>query len=342
MLVYNLVVNKPGIRLSAARLDDAQQYPNVILGKWEQERKTHPDQAPRNLVYLLERPLEDSDLRLDFLRGEDHLRACHLKTACQNNNICFFLGTMRYTVTRYLDEDIDEDDYDEDHCPCCLQNVKDAHAWDHPEERSCRLTAIFTTDGERITRNIEIDDPSVIQDQVFVPNSEPDEYVPTGRFHRGGGRNDSESDGDSYLRGLTHIYHRICVVLVPRAFRSGFLLNGKRPTELMFDIWIQLLLQEARNKSLYMASKEELKKLCRCIVESWVHISMAQKVSFNNALKEVVKAALRLNDPDLFHSILSYPVAEKLPLEVFDEVGRGMAELDPDKWQQRFVSVELI
>lgn len=334
MLVYNLVVSKPGIRLSAARLNDANQDLNAIFGKWEQEVASHPGQTPRNFVYLLERPLGDSDLRLESLRGEDHLKACHLMTAGQTNNICFFLATMKYTVTRYLDEE----SCDEDHCPCCLQNAKDNDAWVDVEERTCRLTAIFTTEGERIAKGVKINDLSVIQDQVFGPNSEPDEYVPIGRSQGGGDRNDSDSDGDPYLRGLACIYHRSCVVLVPRDFRFD-LLNGKRPTELIFDIWIKLLLQETQEDSLYMASKEELKKLCRCIVENRVHMSVAQEASFNNALEEVVTVALRLNDPELFQSILSCPVAEKLQLTVFDKVGLSMARLDLSIWHQRSVSV---
>ena len=132
MLVYKLVLSEPGTTLSAPCFNDAQQNLND-LGNWEHEIASQTGQAPRNLVHLLERPLEDSDLRLDFLRGEDHLKACHLMTACQNSGFCSFLGTMKYTFTRYLDQD----NYDGDHCLCCLQNTNDPHAWDDFEERSC-------------------------------------------------------------------------------------------------------------------------------------------------------------------------------------------------------------
>lgn len=154
VLVSKLVLSEAGIALSAARLNGAQQDLNDTFGKWGQEIASHSGQAPRNLVYLLERPLGDSDLRLDFLRGEDHLKACYLMTACQTHDFCFFLATMKYTMTRYLDED----NYDGDHCPCCLQYAKDVDAWDCYEERSCSLLAISTANGKRIARDIKIED----------------------------------------------------------------------------------------------------------------------------------------------------------------------------------------
>ena len=164
MLVYNLVLREPGITLSAARLNDAQQNLNGVFGNWEQEIASHTGQAPRNLVYVLRRSFGDSDPRLncfrgdDCFRGEDHPKACHLMTACQTRGFYFFLASMAYTVTRYLNRDNDEGD----HCPCCLQNTKHPNAWDGFEERSCYLLAIHAPDGQRLARDVEIDHLSVI------------------------------------------------------------------------------------------------------------------------------------------------------------------------------------
>lgn len=123
-------------------------------------------------MYMLERPLGDSDLRLDPLRWEDHLKACHLMTASQPHDVCLFLATMKYSVARYLDEGND----DEDHCPCCLQHAKDVYVRDDDEERSCSLLPIVTANGQHIARDIAIDTLSVIQDQVVGKKAEPDEY----------------------------------------------------------------------------------------------------------------------------------------------------------------------
>ena len=262
MLVYNLVPSELGITLSAACLNDSQQNLNDVLGKLEQEIASHPGQAPRNLVYLLQPALGDSDLRLDFPRGKDHPKARHLMKACRTRNFCFFLATMEYTITWYLDEY----DCDGNHCPCCLQNAKDVHAWDNCDERSCSLSAILTANGKRIAKNIKTDELSVIQNQVVGPNAEPDEYRLAGRTLGEGGLNDDESDDGPYQRGLVHVYHCKSVVLVPRTFRFDFLMNGKSPKRLDFDVWVHILLREIEDKSLCMASKGELKNFCRCIV----------------------------------------------------------------------------
>lgn len=338
VLFYNIVFNEPGNTLSAARLNDAQQDLNDIFGKWGQEIASDPDLAPRQLVYLLERPLGHSNLRLDFLRGEDHLKAYHLMSACQARGFCFFLATMKYTVTRYLDED----DNNEDHCPCCLKYAKDVHAWDNHEKRSCSLLAIVAANGQPIAGDIKLDEISVIQDQVIGPNAEPVEYGSADRISRGARLSDSGSDRDTYQRGLDRIYHRHCVVLVPRASRFEFLLNGKDPNQLRFDVWTDILLQEIEDESVAVASKGELKELCRRIVESSSSMSDHQLKSFSTVLEHVVTAALRLNDPDLFRNALCCPAAEMLPLPVFGKVGRSMTELDLNTWQQRSVSVALI
>lgn len=334
MLVYKLVLSEPGITLSAACFNDAQQKLNDVLGNWEQEIASHTGQAPRNLVHLL----ESSDLGLDLLEDEDHLKACRLMTACQTRGFCFFWATMKYTFTRYLDEA----NYNGDHCPCCLQLTNDPDAWDGSEERSCRLLAIHAPDGQSLARDVKIDQLSVIQDHVFGPNAEPDEYDTAGRSIRGDRWNDSESDGGSFQHGLTYIYHRNCVLLVPRAFRFEFLFKGKSLDGLSFSVWINILLQEIEGQSLYMASKEELKELCRHIVESWPSMNEHGKESFRNALELVVTAALRLNDPDLFQSTLSYPVAKKLSPMAFDRVGRSVGELELGNWEQRSVLFALI
>ena len=181
---------------------------------------------------MLERPLGDLDLRLESLRGKDHLEACHLITASQTRGFCLLLAMMKYFVVQYLDVGSD----DEDHCPCCLQYAKDVHVWDADEERSCSLLAIVTANGQLIARDVTIDTLSVIQDQVVGLNAEPDEYDLAKRTKRGFGLYDSESDLHLGQRGLVHVYYRSCVVLVPRPFRFDFLLNGKGPDKLKFDI----------------------------------------------------------------------------------------------------------
>lgn len=334
ILVYDIIVSKPGITLSAARINDAQQNLKDVFGKWEQEITSHPDLAPKQLLYLLKRPLAKSYLRLDFLRGEDHLKAYHLMIACQAGGFCFFLATMKYSVTRYLDEGQD----DEKHCPCCPQHAKNNHAWDGYEEQSCNLSAIFVADGQYIAGGIEIDRLNVIQDQVIGPNLEPDEYDSAERINEDFCLSDTESNGDTYQRGLVHIYHRNCVVLVPRTSRLDFLLNGKGPNELRFDVWIDTLFQELEDESLSVASNGELKELCRRIVEGSSAMNENQLKSFSMVLERVGIAALRLNDPDLFRNTLCYPAAEMLPFTVFGKIGRSMAELDLNTWQQRSVS----
>ena len=328
VLIYNLFHSKTEITPLAARLNHAQQDLNDILGKWEQERAFHPELAPRYLVYMLERPLGNSDLRLESLRGDDHLKACQLMTACQTRGLCFFLATMKYSVARYLDESND----DEDHCPCCLQYAKDVLVWDDGEERNYSLMAIVTAHGQQIARNITTDTLSVIQDQVVGPSAEPEQYDLVNRAKKGVGlQYDGDSDRDVDQRGLMHAFHRHCVVLIPRAFRFDFLLNGK-DADIGYDVWIDIVLQEIENESLSLASKKELKELCSRIGTS------NQIKSFFDAFERVVAAALRLNDPDLFENTLKALPAETLPLTVFGKVGQSMAELNLDIWQQRFVS----
>ncbi len=251
VLLYNLLLGEPGITPSAALLNHAQQDLNGVFDKWEQEGTSYPDLTPKHLVYMLERPLGDSDIRLESIRGKDHLKACHLMTACQTRGFCLFLAMMKYSVAQYLNVGCD----DEDHCPCCLQHAKDVHVWDDDEERSCSLLAIVTANGQRIARDVTTNTLSVIQDQVVGLNAEPDEYDLAERTKRG-----------YYQRGLVHVYYRSCIVLVPRPSRFDFLLNGKGPDKMNFDIWIDILLQEIHHESLSVGSKRELKQLCRRIV----------------------------------------------------------------------------
>lgn len=252
VLLYNLLHSEPGITPSAALLSHAQQDLNGVFDKWEQEGTSYPDLAPKHLVYIFERPLGDSDIRLESLRGKDHLKACHLMTACQTRGFCLFLAMMKYSVAQYLDVGYD----DEDHCPCCLQHAKDVHVWDDDEERSCSLLAIVTANGQRMARDVTIDTLSVIQDQVVGPNAEPDEYDLARRTKRGFGLYDNESDLHLDQCGRVHVYYRNCVVLVPRPSRFDFFLNGKGPDKLKFDVWIDILLQEIQHESLSVASKK--------------------------------------------------------------------------------------
>ncbi len=251
VLLYNLLHSEPGITLSAALLSHAQQDLNGVFDKWEQEGASYPDLTPKHLVYMLERPLGDSDLRLESLRGKDHFKACHLMTACQTRGFCFFLAMMKYSVAQYLDVGSDDDD----HCPCCLQFAKDVHVWDDDEERSCSLLAIVTANGQRIASDVTTNILSVIQDHVVGLNAEPDEYDLAERTKRGYGLYDRESEPHLDQRGLVHVYYRSCIVLVPRPSRFDFLLNGKGPDKLNFDIWIDILLQEIQHESLSVASK---------------------------------------------------------------------------------------
>ena len=336
-LVYNIVHDGTGIPLSAAHMDDAQQDLNDVLGEWEEKRTSHPTLAPENLVHLFEQPLGCSGLCLDSLRGQDYLKARHLMTACQTRGFCFFLGTMEYTVTRYLC-----DDNDEHHCRCCLNYAKEIHMWDDCEKRSCKLSVIVTANGQPIAENIRIDELSVVQDPVVGPNVEPDEYRLAARSKRHPFLSYNDSGNHPDQRGLVQVYNRCSVVLIPRASRIDFLLNGKGPNKLEFDVLFDILLQEIEDEQLSKRSKEELKALRRRMVASRSCMNEDQVKKFIVACEAVIISALRLGDTDLFEDTLRRPDAEMLPLAVFGSIGRSMAELDLEIWQRRFVSVAFV
>lgn len=337
MLVYNIQMNEPRIPPLATRMNDAEQDLGDIFGRWEQEIASHPSLAPKHLVYMMERPSANSNLRLESLRGEDHLKACHLMTACQTRGFCFFLATMRYTVIRYLDVECD----DENHCPCCIQHDENVHAWHNYQDRNCSILAIVTADGEHIGGNILVDNLSVVQDLVVGPNAKPNGYSLAGEMHRDLGLDDGESDSDLQMRGLVRVYHLNCIVLVPRAFRLEFLWNEKRSNELGFDIWVNTILQEIENEHLSMASKNELKELCRRIVASGLLTSSSgvQLKPLSIAFENIVTAALRLNDPDLFENTLKYHAAVMLRPSIFGKIGQSIPDIDLNIWEQRFVLV---
>ena len=136
-------------------------------------------------------------------------------------------------------------------------------------------------------------------------------------------------------------------MILPRAYRLDFLSAAGN-----VDVkeYIDTLLSEFQNEKLSTASREELSKYCKIVIDAKTKLLEPRESSYsfsrqeeeckienllrtsNRELALIGKASLRLNRPDLPQKVARL-ASQMASLNLFQELGQGLIERDLRLWK---------
>lgn len=293
---------------TASVLDDHKQNLDKVLARWSKqvrEIESHSDHVYEKLVYVLEHEYSEANMGLEHFRGKDQLRARYLLEACQDQGFCLYFAQFESSVYGEVEGDFD------------CEWEADCHDYIHEIESELELGTIFQYNGKRIAEKIDLETEDLLENVDFTC-FEPDEERFDGYY------------GEGYT--ATHSYFRTCAVIVHRIRRYDFLLHAETTH---VQEYVEMLLREMQDGSLSVALQDELKRFCALVIDRWtVHkqhsIFEVARVP-DKELESIGKATLRLDCPDLLEKLV-IGTSSPVPLDLFQELGRGLVERDVSLW----------
>ena len=341
VLTYNVIRQASDSRQMASALDDHKQNLDKVLGLWR--KQDHEFGSSENdyekLVYILEHEYSEANICLDNLKGQDQLRARTLLEACQDQGFCFYFAHLEYSLSGSVEEYEDNSNWG------YRRSSADYHELIDETDAEWRLQTIFQYTGKQIAADLTLEEEEILQNTDFT-GIEPD---------------DEECDGWTGNEGCTatHFYRRTCAVIVPRTRRFDFLSKAETTN---VQEYTETLLREMQDDTLLVGSREELEKFCERIIDvkkasqkprnkyeydsydfSWLGQEAKTTTSRvpGEKLASIGKATLRLDRPDLLEKLVRV-TSTTVPLNLFQELGRGLIGHDISLWQTGYVVIRLI
>lgn len=225
VLTYNLIHQTGDIKAvrSSSVLNDNRATIDNALEAWK-TRLGDDETTTDMLIHLFEDEYQQGKLGLQALEGSDQVQSLRLNEACQEHGFSMFLGQLVHTNRRNGYEEEDEEDQDQD--------------------QDWTLAKLFTLEGVCIAETFDVEQDSIIQDQPFENQPPDDEQCDD--YHEGGA-------------GLTEIYKRSCVVIVPSDHLDAFL---RKASTLNISDWTQALLDRIEDEDSVEDVKDELLEIC--------------------------------------------------------------------------------
>jgi hypothetical protein len=155
------------------------------------------EEMPTSQAFLFEHQYTDASLCYDGLKGHDQQVASHLREACEEFGVCFYLANLDKTISGGCDEEYDDYGgygrysrsygmgYDRD---------EGVHEITEETDRETLLKRVVELDGTEVAKSLEFDEESLIQSDPFE-DADPD---------------DEDYSGFTGNEGVstTHFYHR--------------------------------------------------------------------------------------------------------------------------------------
>ena len=338
VLTYNLMRRASDSSQTASVLDDHKQNLDKVLALWREqdlEIGSNSFNSYEKLVYILEHEYSEANICLDNLKGKDQLRTRNLLEACQDQGFCLYFAHFEYTLSGSVDEYEDNSNWGYG------RNSADYHELIDETDAEWRLQTIYQYNGKQIAAEITLEEEDLLEGTDFT-GIEPD---------------DEECDGWTGNEGCTatHFYRRTCAVIVPKTRRFDFLLRAETTN---VQEYTETLLREMEDATLLVASREELEKFCeRVIVTKKASQKPRNKYEYDSydfgwlgqkgetttsshvpdkELATIGKATLRLGRPDLMEKLVRV-TSTTVPLDLFQELGRGLIGHDISLWQTVYV-----
>ena len=334
VLTYNLIRLASDSSQITSVLNDHKQNLDKVLALWRKQDLrfgSHSFNSYEKLVYILEHEYSEANICLDNLKGKDQLRTRNLLEACQDQGFCLYFAHFEYTLSGSVDEYEDNPNWGYG------RNSAEYHELIDETDAEWRLQTIFQYDGKQIAADITLEEEDLLENTDFT-GIEPD---------------DEECDGWTGNEGCTatHFYRRTCAVIVPKTRRFDFLLRAETTN---VQEYTETLLREMQDETLSVASRRELAKFCeRVIVTKKASQQPRNKYEYDSydfswlgqegktttssrvpddELASIGKATLRLGRPDLLEKLVRV-TSTTVPLDLFQELGRGLIGHDISLWQ---------
>ncbi|KAL9610587.1 MAG: hypothetical protein Q9167_004713 [Letrouitia subvulpina] len=296
---------------------------------------------PEKLVYILGHKYTDANLRLSHLKGRDRAKADQLNTVCKDAGFCLLLANLERERSGGC-EDGSEDDWggswsygysghrrDREAVTDSSSHEDEEFASDEESEygefhpiidvidETLRLSTVVQNDGSPMAKDITLDEEDIIQSNSFKRAPDNEDY-----------------EGYTGNEGTTttHYYRSSCLVIMPREDIVKFLINPSTTKTVNLQPALEGLIEQVRVSTDDQASKSELARACKYIIEK----QQTAKLNISDAnLVVLADAAFAIRRPSIFESAASC-IRGMLPVEVLKELGAVIAWDGLKVWQAAF------
>lgn len=188
VLTYNLIHESLGSKELSANSNTTMAKLRLLLPAWIKNLDAG-EEMPTSLAFLFEHQYTDASLCYDGLKGHDHQVASHLREACTEFGVCFYLANLDKTISGGCD-----DEYGDYGGYGGYAMSGDVHEIIDETDRETSLKRVVELDGTEVAQGLEFDEESFIQ-LAPLEDEDPD---------------DEDYSGFTGNEGVstTHFYHR--------------------------------------------------------------------------------------------------------------------------------------